>query len=37
MEDFITKGDLRGRGMEKIIKTMSVNNARLIESLGQQK
>ena len=37
MEDFRTKGDLRGREIEKMIKTMSVNNAKLIESLGQQK
>ena len=29
--------DLRGRGIEKIIETMSLNNAKLIESLGQAK
>ena len=37
LEDFRTKGDLRGRGIEKMIKTISVNNAKLIESLGQGK
>ena len=37
MEDFRTKGDLRGRGIEKMIKTISVNNAKFIGSLGQGK
>ena len=37
MEDFRNKRDLRGRGIEKIIKTMFVSNAKLIESLGQGK